>query len=96
MRLELDRDLVAALSCHACGRTRKIMRPQQLVKHQEAACECGQTAVPLLVNTVDAGDEYTGEKLSSLGIPPYDVVRVSCGEEEQVFLLAGDKERFQI
>jgi adenylyltransferase/sulfurtransferase len=90
-RLELERDLVASLTCHACGRTRKIMRPQQLVKHKEAACECGQTAVPLLVNSVDAGDENSSEKLSSLGIPPYDIVRVSCGEEEQAFLLAGDK-----
>jgi molybdopterin/thiamine biosynthesis adenylyltransferase len=96
MRLELDRDLVASLTCHACGRTRRIMRPQQLVKHKEAACECGQTAVPLLVNSVDAGDEFVGEKLSSLGVPPYDMVRVSCGEDERVFLLAGDKERFQI
>jgi molybdopterin-synthase adenylyltransferase len=96
MRLELERDLVASLTCHACGRIRKVMRPQQLVKHKEAACECGQTAVPLLVNAVDAGDEFAGEKLSSLGIPPYDIVRVSCGEQTQAFLLAGDKERFQI
>lgn len=94
MRLELDRDLVASLTCHACGRTRRIMRPQQLVKHKEAACECGQTAVPLLVNAIDARDEFSTEKLSSLGIPPYDILRVSCGEEEQVFLLAGDRERF--
>jgi molybdopterin/thiamine biosynthesis adenylyltransferase len=90
LRLELDRDLVASLTCHACGRTRKIMRPQQLVKHREAACECGQTAVPLLVNAVDAAEEFAAEKLSSLGIPPYDIVRVSCGEEERAFLLAGD------
>ena len=91
MRLELDRDLVASLTCHACGRIRRVMRPQQLVKHKEAACECGQTAVPLLVNSVDDGDELVGEKLSSLGIPPYDIVRVSCGDAERVFLLAGDR-----
>jgi adenylyltransferase/sulfurtransferase len=92
MRLELDRDLVASLSCHACGRIRRVMRPQQLVKHKEAACECGQTAVPLLVNSVDAGDEFAQEKLSSLGVPPYDMVRISCGEAERVFLLAGDRQ----
>lgn len=96
MRLELERDLVASLTCHGCGRTRQIMRPQQLVKQSEAACECGHTAVPLLVNSVDAGDEFCGEKLSSLGIPPYDIVRVRSGEESRVFLLAGDRERFQI
>ena len=41
----------------------------------------------------NAGDEFAGEKLSSLGIPPYDIVRVSCGEEDRVFLLAGDGEK---
>ena len=91
LRLELIRDLVVSLSCPGCGRNQRIMRPQQLVKHREAACECGQTALPLMVNAVVAGDENSGEKLSSLGIPPYDIVRVAVGEEEKAFLLAGDR-----
>lgn len=91
LRLELDRDLVVSLACHACGLTRPVMRPQQLVKQSEAACECGHTAVPLLVNSVDAGDEFCGQKLSSLGIPPYDIVRIRAGEESRVFLLAEDR-----
>ena len=91
LRLELIRDLVVSLSCPGCGRNQRVMRPQQLVKHREAACECGQTALPHMVNAVVAGDEYASEKLSSLGIPPYDIVRVAAGEEEHVVLLAGDR-----
>jgi len=91
LRLALDRDLVASLTCHACGRTRRILRPQTVVSQREADCECGQTAAPLLVNTVEAGDENSAEKLSSLGIPPYDIVRVTSADDEKAFLLAGDR-----
>jgi molybdopterin/thiamine biosynthesis adenylyltransferase len=91
LRLELVRDLVAMLACHACGRTWRVMRPQTLVRQREAACECGQTAAPQLVNSVDAGDELSREKLASLGIPSYDIVRIAAGEEERAFLLAGDR-----
>jgi molybdopterin-synthase adenylyltransferase len=96
LRLELDRDLVASLDCHGCGRSRRVMRPQTLVRQREAQCECGQTAAPQLVNSVTAGDELSGEKLASLGIPPYDIVRIASGDRELAFLLAGDASTTQL
>jgi adenylyltransferase/sulfurtransferase len=92
LRLALDRELVVALECHACSRKWRVMRPQTLVRLRDAACECGQTAAPLLASAVDEGDEISTEKLLSLGIPPYDMVRLSAGDEEHAFLLAGDRE----
>ncbi len=91
LTLALDRDLVVSLDC-ACGNSRRVMQPQQLVGAGEAKCpSCGQAAKPQLEHSIDSGTPLAGEKLASLGIPPYDIVRVSDGEREQVFLLSGDR-----
>jgi hypothetical protein len=69
------------------------MQPQQLVGATDAKCPaCGQTAKPLLEHSIDAGTPLAKEKLSTLGIPPYDIVRVADATSEQVFLLAGDRQ----
>jgi molybdopterin/thiamine biosynthesis adenylyltransferase len=89
LTLALDRDLVVSLDC-ACGNSRRIMQPQQLVGAGEAKCpDCGQAAKPQLEHSIDSGTPLSGEKLAALGIPPYDIVRVSDGEKELVFLLSG-------
>jgi adenylyltransferase/sulfurtransferase len=88
--LALDRDLVVSLDC-GCGNRRRVMQPQQLVGAGEAKCpSCGQAAKPQLEHSIDSGKPLAGETLAALGIPPYDIVRVSDGEGEQVFLLTGD------
>ena len=90
LTLALDRDLIVSLDC-PCGNRRRVMQPQQLVGAGEAKCpSCGQAAKPHLEHSIDSGTELAGATLAALGIPPYDIVRVSDGEVEQVFLLAGD------
>jgi molybdopterin/thiamine biosynthesis adenylyltransferase len=92
LTLGLDRDLVVSLDC-ACGSKKSVLKPQQLVGAGEAVCEkCGQVAKPDLEHSIDAGTPLAKEKLSTLGIPPYDIVRVASDLEEKVFLLAGDRE----
>jgi len=89
--LSLDRDLVVSLDC-ACGWSRSVNRPQQSVSASEAECpQCHQTARPNLVHSIAADSSLAAHKLSELGIPRYDIVRVSAGEAEHYFLLAGDR-----
>lgn len=91
LTLSLDRDLVVSLDC-ACGESRRVLRPQQLVGADEAKCpKCDGTAKPNLEHSIDAGTPLAKEKLSALGIPPYDIVRVADNQQEHVFLLAGDR-----
>jgi molybdopterin-synthase adenylyltransferase len=93
LTLGLDRDLVVSLDC-ACGNSRRVMQPQQVVGASDAKCPaCSQTAKPRLEHSIDAGTPLAKETLSSLGIPPYDIVRVGDDQKEAVFLLAGDRER---
>ena len=57
----------------------------------QAKCpECGETSRPHLEHNVPAGSELTKKKLSELGVPPYDIVRVASEKQEHVFLLASD------
>src|SRR5262245_8647542 len=91
LTLALDRDLVVSLDC-ACGHSRPMMRPQPLVSAAEAKClKCDHEARPRLEHSVEAGSPLAQEKLVSLGVPPYDMVRLTAGECEQVFLLSGDR-----
>jgi adenylyltransferase/sulfurtransferase len=93
LTLALDRDLVVSLDC-ACGNKRPVLKPQQLVGADDAKCpKCGQLAKPDLEHSIDAGTPLAKEKLSALGVPPYDIVRIGDDQQEQVFLLAGDRER---
>lgn len=91
LTLELDRDLVVALHCN-CGNTRQIMQPQQLVDADQALCpQCGETSQPEMIHSIEQSSPLAEQKLAALGIPAYDIVRVTSGGEQQVFLLDADR-----
>jgi adenylyltransferase/sulfurtransferase len=93
LSLSLDRDLVVSLDCE-CGHSRPIMKPQQLVGAAEAKCpKCDHDARPRLEHTIETGSPLAKERLTALGVPPCDIVRVADEQNELVFLLAGDRER---
>ena len=94
LTLHLDRDLVLYVHCASCDASRRIFRPQQTVGAKEAICrECGGTARPEMTHAIESGSEHASQRLSDLGVPHYDIVRVSDAEEaEQCFLLAGDRD----
>jgi adenylyltransferase/sulfurtransferase len=91
-RLQLDRDLVVSIECAACNSSRRVMRPLQKVGMREARCDrCGQSARPRLEHVIRRGDPLARETLRSLGIAPFDVVRVESSGEPIAALLAGDR-----
>ena len=90
--LHLDRDLVVSVHCSECNLTRPIMRPQQAVGMKDARCEkCVGLAKPRLEHEVEESGPLASQSLKSLGIPAYDIVRVTDGEREECFLLGGDR-----
>ena len=93
LTLSLERDLVVSLECAKCHSSRRIMRPRQAVAMREAVCPtCGELERPEMVHTIEEGSALAEEKLMDLGIPAYDIVRVTSGDAEGVFTLAGDRE----
>lgn len=92
LELVLDRDLVISLVC-GCGEEKPIHRARAAVKLSEAACPaCGETMHPHMQHVITPGSALAGQTLRSLGVPPYDIVRVSDGETEHYFALDGDRE----
>jgi adenylyltransferase/sulfurtransferase len=97
LQLSLDRDLVVSLACPGCGTHERVLQPLALVGTRRACCpRCGEPSRPEIVHAVTAASELADELLESLGIPPYDIVRVASPSEEGVFLLAGDQNRLDV
>lgn len=91
-RLLLDRDLVIAVECESCGTRQAVMKALPLVPRSQGICpRCGAMGRPQLVHVIQSGSELAGRKLSELGVPPFDVVRVASHSGEQFFLLGGDR-----
>jgi len=92
LQLSLDRDLVVSLACGRCDAVQRVLQPLSLVGLGRATCpQCGELSQPQIVHTVEPDHALAGERLASLGIPPYDIVRVANRDSEGVFLLAGDR-----
>ena len=91
--LALDRDLVVSLEC-ACGHSRPVMQTRERVSAANASCpECGNQARPKFVHQIESSSPLAERHLAELGIPPYDIVRLTSGDDDKVFLMAGDRER---
>lgn len=91
--LQLDRDLVKSVRCGRCGRSTAIMQPLPLVGMKQAVCpDCGETAAPEISHVIEPDGEFADEPLSRLGVPPYDIVRITSEQEERTYLLADDRE----
>jgi adenylyltransferase/sulfurtransferase len=91
MTLSLDRDFVVDIRCTICDTQARIMKPLQAVGTDQAKCsECGETAKPTLEHSVSSDSALASEKLASLAVAPYDIVRVETNVGEQFVFLAGD------
>lgn len=89
--LHLDRDLILSFDC-SCGHSRSVMKPHMLVNESEATCpRCNEFARPNMIHSIAADSPFAKETLSSLGVPPYDIVRVADGQQEFAILLTGDR-----
>lgn len=92
LQLSLDRDLVVSLACQRCGVQQRVLQPLPLVGMRQAICpQCGELSRPEIVHAVEPNGALAEERLASLGIPPYDIVRVANCDTENAFLLAGDR-----
>ena len=97
MQMALERDLVVKVDCRQCKTSQTIMRPLQKVSMDQAICpECKQTSKPDLEHSVVSGSELAQHRLSELGIPPFDMVRVESSKGEKVFLLDADRDNAMI
>ena len=92
LALELDRDLVVSLESES-GESRPVLKALQQVGMKDAVDEeTGETLRPNIEHRIEEESQLASELLIDLAIPPYDIVRVSSAQGEEVYLLAGDRD----
>lgn len=90
--LTLDRDLVVAIDCPRCDRSKPIFRPRSSVSKSEAQCpDCRDVARPRMVAGVEEGSELAERPLADLGIPPFDILRIDGPDSTEFYRLDGDR-----
>ncbi len=91
LQIELDRDIVVSLDCAACGEVLKLMKPRSQVSQDQSVCkQCQNAMQPVLLHKVERNSDWNDKKLSELGVPAYDIVKISDAETEQYFVLTAD------
>ncbi len=91
-RLVLDRDFLVQLSCRSCDIQVCVNQPRCTVDAKDGMCsKCGLPMQPETVSSIEPDSELVTLKLSVLGIPNYDIVKVDAEETTSFVLLAGDR-----
>lgn len=93
-RLVLERDLVLSIDCIPCGTTRSVMKTLTQVGIRQVYCpECRQIARPNIIHAIESGSPLAERRLSELGVPPYDIVRIEASDGECQVVLAADRDQ---
>ncbi len=93
--IELDRDFLVNLTCSRCDVGHEVNQPRNSVNMKRAICDgCGEVMTPSSINEVDSGP-LNHRKLSEIGIPAYDIVKVRTNQQMVFVLLAEDQAIYQ-
>ena len=96
--IELDRDFLISLECVACEVKETVREPKATVDMKRAICKkCEQVmrldSISQLTPDAEMGGTSAGDlKLKEIGIPDYDIVKVTTEGGPVFVLLAEDRE----
>jgi adenylyltransferase/sulfurtransferase len=89
--LELDQELVLSLECPLCHTITPVLRPLTEVSFEEGHCpECGTLRETTLTHEIIGNEDFLHHTLSSLGIPPLQILRAHNQNEYRFYELSGD------
>ncbi len=89
--LELDRDLVTAWRCSACGATEDVLLPLNKLDGAPAACpRCGGARTMVATHHLTGQEGLADRTLLELGIPPLHVLAARKAQDYCYFELTGD------
>ena len=94
-QLQLDRDYLIDLVCRSCDYRKPINLPLCKVGSSQGICErCQQPFQPDSICEIEATHHLATQTLETLGIPPYDILKLSHEDEEFYFLLNADRNHY--
>ena len=87
----MDRDFLISLNCRTCGIERQEQIPLSRVSAEQGICHtCGEVCHPLTTSEIECDSELAKKTLFDLGIPEYDIIKVSDGLETLFVKLQND------
>ena len=89
--LELDQELVLALSCSNCGTREEVLQPISSVGFNRAHCPtCGILRETELSHTINGDENFLMRTLASVGVPALHIIRAYNAQEYRFYELTGD------
>lgn len=90
--LELERDLVVRLYDPTSGYEKAVGEAIGRLSYEDAVHPDTEEVLQVdSTNHIERGGDFEGKTLRELGIPPYEIVKVSCGSDMKFFALRGDR-----
>jgi len=89
--IELDQELVLALTCPKCGTREEVLQPISEVGFNRAHCPtCGTLRETEMTHTITGDEEFLSRTLASIGVPPLHIIRAFNASEYRFYELTGD------
>jgi len=89
--IELDQELVLALTCPQCGSQEEVLEPISSVGFNRAHCPtCGILRETELSHTIHGDENFLSRTLASLGVPQLHILRAYNAQEYRFYELSGD------
>ncbi len=89
--LDLDQELVLALTCPSCHTTETVLRPISEVTFEAGHCPvCGLLRETQLTHQISGQEAFLHRTLASIGVPALHVVRAHNAREFRFYELTGD------
>lgn len=89
--IELDQELVIALSCPKCKTREEVLEPISHVGFNRAHCpSCGVLRETEMTHTISGKENFLNKNLSVIGVPPLHILRASNSREFRFYEMSGD------
>lgn len=90
--IELNRDVLGALHCEACGVTEPVFASLGQVQESRGVCPtCGGMREPRVFHTIDGTEDFLDRTLGEVGVPAWDIVGGRRGMTQRYYEFAGDR-----
>jgi hypothetical protein len=89
--IELDQELVIALSCPNCKTREEILEPISQVGFNRAHCPtCGLLRETEMTHTITGKEHFLNKNLSMMGVPALHILRAFNSKEFRFYEISGD------
>jgi adenylyltransferase/sulfurtransferase len=89
--IEFARELVDSVRCPSCGQETRVLLPADSVTEDQALCRrCGTEGVPAFVHAIPRDSDLLNQRLSDIGIPPWDILWARCRDRYLGVEIVGD------